>query len=400
MYTLEGIRVIDASTWAFVPSAACIMASWGADVVKVENPRACDPMRLFAGSLEPGDASMLFKHYNRGKRAMSVDIGAEQGREVLYQLVAEADVFMTNYLAPVRKKLKIDVDDLKAINPKLIYVRGSGQGPKGPDADRGGFDMATWWCRGSLAASLMQVAEVPEPTGMVGHGDGMAGMTLAGGICAALFKRERSGEALVVDASLLATAIWFNGLQVIGSKMKKCPIPTNKVPRTVQPAGTLAYRTRDDRFIQLLFLGDPDALWQDLWSHTDQSQLANDVRYASTTVRQHNNSALITELEALFAQYDLSDWQEKLASLKGVWAPVQTARELHDDPQTLANQFIQDVDYPNEPLSLPSVPIMFNEDSGQVATAPDFCQHTDEVLTEFGYTEEAIERLKDAGIIA
>ena len=211
MRILEGIKVIDVTAWAFVPAAGGVMAHWGADVIKVESPGGPDPMRLMGGSLEPGCSSAMFKHYSRGKRSIAIDLATPEGQALLYKLVADADVFLTSYLAPTRRKLKIDVDDIRKVNPNIIYARGSGQGPKGPDADRPGYDQLSWWNRGSLAQTAMDLSGEAWPTAMVGHGDGMAGLAFAGGICAALLHRERTGEATVVDASLMGSAVWFNG---------------------------------------------------------------------------------------------------------------------------------------------------------------------------------------------
>lgn len=401
MNIMEGIRVIDVTTWAFVPAAGCVLAHWGADVIKVENPHACDPMRYLAGgTAEPGKASDWFKHYNRGKRAISIDIASDEGREILYKLVEDADVFLTSYLPGTRKKLKIDIDDIRAHNPRIIYAKGTGQGPKGPDAERGGYDGATWWCRGSLANMTMEVSGTDWPTSMVGHGDGMSGMTLAGGISAALLKRERSGETPVVDASLMGTAVWFNGPAVIMSKVHEGMSLGAKVPRETEQPVTTTYRTKDGRFLQLMLLNDPDPLWVDMCEHLGRPDLANDPRFTTTAARAENSVELLHMLDDVFAQKTYEEWMAALATTKGVWAPVQTARELHDDPQTLANGFIRDVQYPDGPLAIPVPPILFDEEAGDPQRAPDYCEHTDEVLGDAGFDANAIAKYKAAGVIA
>jgi crotonobetainyl-CoA:carnitine CoA-transferase CaiB-like acyl-CoA transferase len=162
---LAGIKVVDVSAWAFVPGAGGVLAHWGADVVKVESPHAPDPMRTAGGSLEPGRASLYFKHYSRGKRSIAIDLAREEGQEILYKLAAEADVFLTSYLPATRNKLNIDVADIKAVNPTIIYARGTGHGPRGGEAQRGGYDAATWWCRGTLAQSTMDVSGAQWPSG-------------------------------------------------------------------------------------------------------------------------------------------------------------------------------------------------------------------------------------------
>jgi crotonobetainyl-CoA:carnitine CoA-transferase CaiB-like acyl-CoA transferase len=404
MNILDGIKVVDVTAWAFVPSAGGVLAHWGADVVKVESPTGPDPMRLLGGTLEPGDASWYFKHYSRGKRSIAVNLASPEGREIAYRLAAEADVFLTSYLPATRKKLRIDVDDIRAVNPRIIYARGSGQGPKGPESERPGYDGITWWCRGTLAQSTMDVSGATWPTGMVGHGDGMSGMTLAGGICAALLKRERTGETSVVDGSLLGTAVWFNGPAIITSQFPGQPERTF-APATPPPGHALAppsmntYQTGDNRFLNILFLGDADSDWVDLCAHLGRPELATDPRFAHAANRMANAAAGTAILDEVFAAKTLAEWKEILVTAKGAWSPVQTPAEVYDDPQTLANGFLRHVDYPDGGLKVPVPPILFDEEAGDPPPAPDFAAHTDEVLRELGFAEGDIGALRASGVV-
>jgi len=423
MDILRGIKVVDVTMWAFVPSAGGVLAHWGADVVKVESPTFPDPMRVMGGSLEPGGASNLFKHYSRGKRSIALDLASDEGREILYKLVAEADVFLTSYLPPTRKKLKIDVDDIRKVNPKIIYARGTGQGPKGPEAERGGYDGVTWWGRGTLSKSAMDVTGATWPVSMIGHGDGMSGMTLVSGILAALLRRERTGQTTIVDASLLGTAIWFNGLAIVASQ--------NGVSGTPPPAGTVAaaatdqassvsevikatpppgrenslanmgpYQTKDGRFLILGFLGDSQVEWVDLCEHLERPDLATDPRFSTSASRMENRKELMAILDEVFDGRTLAEWKKALLTAKGVWAPVQSPAEVYDDPQTLANGFLRYVDYPGGGLKVPVPPILFDEEAGDPPPAPDFGAHTDEVLSALGITGDEVARLRAAGTVA
>jgi crotonobetainyl-CoA:carnitine CoA-transferase CaiB-like acyl-CoA transferase len=403
MDVLDGIKVVDVTAWAFVPSAGAVMGHWGADVIKIESPTAPDPMRLLGGTLDPGGASTFFKHYSRGKRAISIDLATDEGRDLIYQLAAEADVFLTSYLPATRRKLKIDVDDIRAVNPDIIYARGSGQGPKGPEAERPGYDGITWWCRGSLAQSTMDVSGATWPTGMVGHGDGMSGMTLAGGICAALLKRERTGETSVVDGSLLGTAVWFNGPALIAAQFGGMPrVHQRATPppgRELFPATMTAYQTADNRFLNLLFLGDSDRDFADLAHHIGQPELGTDERFKTALARQANNETLMAIFDEAFAAKTLEEWKVVLVTAKGAWAPVQTPEEVYDDPQTLANGFLRHVDYPDGGLKVPVPPILFDEEAGDPPRAPDYGEHTDDILTELGVDAVGISRLRQAGVV-
>ncbi|MGX7678565.1 CaiB/BaiF CoA transferase family protein [Jatrophihabitans sp. DSM 45814] len=399
MKALSGIRVIDLTMWAFVPSAGCVLAQWGADVIKVENPHACDPMRTFAtGSLEPGGAHPWFKHYNRGKRGIAIDLSTDAGREILYQLVRDADVFLTSYLPATRRKLKIDLEDIRSVNPRIIYARGSGQGPRGPEAERSAYGSTSFFARGSLTYSGMTAAGAERPFTGPGHDDAMAGHTLAGGICAGLLQRERTGVAPLIDGTLLGTAIWFNGHEIIRAKTEE-DTSGAAMASIQQSAGQRAYRTRDGRFLLLCFLGDLDEDWFDLYEHLGKAELAADPRFSTAASRLTNNLEMVRELDELFATRDYGTWKQILLTTKGVWAPVQQPIETYDDPQTIANGFIREVDYPDGPLALPSPAILFDEDPGDPSRAPDFGEHTDDVLAEAGFTASAIAQYRESGVV-
>jgi crotonobetainyl-CoA:carnitine CoA-transferase CaiB-like acyl-CoA transferase len=401
MDVLAGFRVVDLTMWAFVPSAGGVLAHWGADVIKVESPRFPDPLRLLDGSLEPGDASWFFKHYSRGKRSLLLDLTTEEGREVLHRLVTGADVFLTSYLPPTRRKLGFDVDDIRAINPDIVYARGTGQGPLGPEAERGGYDGATYWCRGSLAQSTMEVNDLEWPSGMIGHGDGMSGLTLAGGICAALLKRERTGVTSVVDGSLLGTAIWYNGPSIISSGLGRDHMAAiAALPHDAHLPNANTYRTADNRFLILAMHGDHDAEWADLCELLARPELATDPRFSTSAARADHMAEGVALFDEIFASRTLADWTPILRAAKGVWAPVQSPLEIHDDPQTKANGFLREVNYPTGPVRLPVPPIQFDEEAGDPPPSPDFGEHTDEVLAELGYDAEAIDALRAHGVVA
>lgn len=402
MDVLRGLKVIDLTVWAFCPSAGAVLASWGADVVHIENPGAPDPMRVFAGgSAEPGGAHWMFEHYNRGKRGVALNLADERGRDVLFRMVEEADVFLTSYLPATRRKLGIDIDEIRARNPRIIYAKGTGAGPLGPESERGGYDGASWWARGSLANTAMSVTDTDFPPGMVGHGDGMSGLVFAGGICAALLQRERTGEAPVVDSSLMGTAMWFNGPAIISSTFPvEQQMFNGKPPREAMPWSGSTYRTGDDRFLYLSLLGDPQKHWVDLCERIGRSELAADPRFATAADRAANNIPLIHLLDEVFAGRSLAEWRTALAEAIGVWAPVQTAREMHDDPQAVANRYVQDVKSGGRTLPLVSPPIMFDQNVGDIRRAPEYGEHTDEVLADLGLGQDEIDELRRSGAVA
>ncbi|MCB2048604.1 MAG: CoA transferase [Novosphingobium sp.] len=411
MDVLKGIKVVDVTAWAFVPSAGGVLAHWGAEVIKVEGPRAPDPMRLLhGGSLEPGNAGPHFKHYSRGKKSIGIDLATEQGRDLIYRLVADADVFLTSYLAPTRRKLGIDVEDIRKVNPRIIYARGSGHGPKGPDADRPGYDAISWWSRGSLNQSAMDLVGSDWPTTqMVGHGDGMSGLVFAGGICAALLSRERGGEPLVVDSSLLGTAAWFNGIYMMNElahghrpapkRAERPPMPEG-VPSNFVSALISLYQTSDNRFIYLLFLTNDDRDFLDFCQRIDRPELASDPRFLGAKERSANAADLMAILDELFRQRSFEQWKDVLAKARGAWAPVQYPEELPSDPQVVANGYVRPVDGVAGELLMPAPALQFDGEAGNPPRAPDFCEHTDELLAGLGCDAAEVARLREAGVVA
>src|SRR5689334_14016209 len=161
---MDGVRVLEVAQWWFVPAAGAILADWGAEVIKIEHPVNGDPQRgLMTSGLVPntGGVNFMMEQSNRGKRSVGLDIGTEGGRALLYKLAATCDVFLTSFLPDARRKLQIDVDDIRAHNPNIVYVRGTGQGVRGPDGEKGGFDAASFWYRGGVGASLTGMADTP-----------------------------------------------------------------------------------------------------------------------------------------------------------------------------------------------------------------------------------------------
>ncbi len=223
---LAGTRVVEVAMWVYVPAAGVVLRDWGADVTKVESPHG-DPLRTLTwGGIPPTAAgSFMWGLYNRGKRSIAIDLRREQGQGLLYELVKDTDVFLVSLLPETRQAFKIDVDHIRAHNPEIVYAIGSGQGYVGPDANRGGYDGITFWYRGGVGESVTPPGE-EWPLGMPvgGFGDTLSGMTLAGGIAAALARKARTGRGSVVDGSLLATSLWAMAPGVAASSIAKADV--------------------------------------------------------------------------------------------------------------------------------------------------------------------------------
>ena len=399
---MEGVRVLEVASWTYVPSAGAVLAEWGADVIKVEHPESGDPQRgLVTSGLVPsgpGGINHMIELPNRGKRGVALDLRSEEGRAVLGKLAARSDVFLTSFLTPTRKALRIDVDDIRADNPDIIYVRGSGQGMRGPEKDRGGFDGCSFWYR-AVADIISPEGEFPAPPPGAAFGDMLGGLTIAGGISAALYHRERTGEALVVDNSLLATAMWATSAMILMAGM----FGFGKLPRGDRTAGpnplVNTYRTKDDRYISLMML-QGDRYWPELVRAVGRPDLVDDPRFVDGATRFENRRECVEVLDEIFGSRPLDEWREALADIEGVWAPVQSSGELLTDPQVLANGYTTEIDHSSgTKFRMVTSPLQFNEEPASLGAAPDHGQHTDEVLLEAGYTMDEVIDLKVKGAI-
>ena len=398
---LAGVRIIELAQWIFVPSAAALLADLGADVIKIEHPRQGDPARGLrtqgmGGSIQ--GPNLAVEQNNRGKRSVGLDIKTAEGRALLMRLVTDADVFVTSFRPGALERLSLGVDDLREHNPNLIYARGHGLGVRGPDANRSSYDMSAFWSRGGIAHSLTP----PDADGPVGQrpgfGDHTSAMSLAFGITTALFRRERSQEPSVVDASLLGTASWVLSSDVVYSANPDYdPHALARGPAT-NPL-TATYRTQDNRFLALVLL-QADRHWEAFCQHIGRAEWVDDPRYADAEARREHSAALTQELETLFASQELEAWKDQLASLDAPWAPQQSVRELRADPQTVENQYLVDVQAPGgETYQLVSNPCQFDESVPALSPAPECGAHTEEVLLELGLNWDEISALRSSGTL-
>jgi len=289
------------------------------------------------------------------------------------------------------------VDALRAINPSLIYARGKGVGSRGPEANRPCYDASAYWARGGMA-HVHSAPDAPRPTGQrPGFGDHTSALSLAFGISAALFKRERTGEPSLVETSLLANAMWVLSSDVVYSQNPEydphvlhSKVPTNPL--------TGSYPTSDGRFVALVML-QPDRAWPAFCEALGHPEWIRDPRYVDMAARRENAAACIADLRVAFASASLAEWRERLADLDAAWAPVQSVREVRDDPQAVANGYLTHMELNGTGFEVVSNPAQLDGAPPDLTPAPEVGAHTEEVLIELGVGWDEIAALREEGAV-
>jgi crotonobetainyl-CoA:carnitine CoA-transferase CaiB-like acyl-CoA transferase len=400
---MEGIRVLEVAQFTFVPAAGGVLADWGADVIKVEHAEHGDAQRGLSRlmGMPVGDSfAPLMEHPNRGKRSIGLALEKPGARAVLGELIRTSDVFLTNFLPSARARLGIELDDVRKINPGIIYVRGSGFGSQGPEADRGGYDSSAFWARGGSALGTTPAdygGLCPMPAGA--YGDSIGGMTIAGGIAGALFARERTGEPSVVDVSLLGVGAWANALSVGFALLAGGPLPrrTSKTAPTNPIVGN--YQTADDRWLVLAML-QPGRYWPEFCRAIEREDLITDDRFADTERLMENAAAAAAIIADVIVARTLAEWTARFAGMEGQWAIAQDAWEVGQDPALRANGLIAEItDADGIRRELVANPVQFDEAPASITRAPQFAEHTDEILAELGLSDEKLIDLKLAGAV-
>lgn len=398
---LKGVRVVEVADWGFVPSTATVLADWGADVIKIEHPVRGDPMRgLVTSGIIPGARGVNFfmEQLSRNKRSFGLDVGKPDGLEVLLRLVRGADVFVTNFLPAARERLKITYDDLRKENPKLIYAKGHGQGQKGPDANRGGYDAAAFWARGGIADRLTPIGQ-PLLMQRPAFGDFTAGMFLAGGISGALFNRERTGEGMEVDVSLLGTAVWVASPDIVAAMAYGFELPQSGSFTAPNPLVN-TYWSSDGKGIVLMML-QSERFWPLFAAAIGRDDILTDERFDTPQKRQEKAADLVALLKDLFASRTRAQWADTLNPSECIWAPVQSPSEVPNDAQVKANGYVVEFDHPTHgAFRVAASPVQFDNAGPDVrSAASEMGAHTEEILLELGYDWDDIARFKDGTVV-
>ncbi len=392
---MDGIKVIEVGAWVAGPACGGILADWGADVVKVEPPDG-DPFRsldwLYANGNPPFDLD------NRGKRSLTLDLSQADGLDLLHRLLADADVFVSNVRPGGLERMGLDYESLADRYPRLIYASVTGYSLRGLERDRHAYDIGAFWSRAGIAAALTpQGADLPYQRG--GMGDHMTAMAVAGGVAAALFHREKTGEGQLVESSLLRLGGYLLGWDHNVTAMTGAD--TEPSTRKGPPNPLInCYGCADGKWLWMLGL-EGDRHWANTVAALGRPEWEHDERFRDIEARLANSPVLTALIDEVMVTKTRAEWGAIFDAGDVWWSPVQTTLEMRGDPQArAAGCWVEVPTGDGQTVEMVASPVDFSATPWQVrGPVPELGQHTELVLVELGVDWDRIAELKEAGVI-
>ena len=397
---LDGIKVVDCTQW-LVGSVSCgILGEWGADVIKIEHPDGGDPLRgiLESGIFPVADFNYYWGLANRNKRSLTLDLHQEEGRKICHRLLEEADVFVSNLRDGSLERAQLGYERVAKLNPRIIYAHANAYGQEGPEREKPGFDETAFWARAGFTSVLGEPGTPPVPLHGA-FGDLTTSMFLVGGIMAALYVRERTGEAQRVNTSLLGSGVWVMGWQIQASLATGHQGTRDSRLARTNPLYNM-YRAADDKWFQLAML-QSDRYWSGVCRAIGNEDLEHDPRFNTHEKRSENHGELIALLDETFATQPWAAWLPLFDEHGVVYGAGASVGDVAADQQVWANGYVTEVVDPRaERLGLVDCPVKLTKTPGRAPDlGPELGQHTEEVLLELGCTWEDITALKEQRVI-
>jgi crotonobetainyl-CoA:carnitine CoA-transferase CaiB-like acyl-CoA transferase len=389
---LKGIRIIEIGGAVAMPIVGSLLGGWGAEVIHVEPPGKGDAQRYsvasgMSGWSEPHHINYLWEHVDRNKKSMTINLGSHEGQAVIHKLIATADVFMNNLRPYEMEKFQLTYEKACEVNPKIIYANVTGYGKKGSEKNIGGYDSVAFWARSGVMELMHDSDTAPNIS------------RPAYGVMSALFIRERTGVAQEVDISLYNTATWVLGFDISG-----CLITGQDAKRpqrkTMGNPVRNVYPTKDKRWI-MLGMTNSDNYWPDFCSAIERPEIEKDPRFASYDARMQNAGELVKIIDEVFLTKTYAEWIETLRATRLLWSPVVTPLETTKDEQAWANDFFREWDHPEYgKIKVINNPVKLSKTKEEIrCRAPKLGEHTDQLLRELGYADDAIEKMRKSGTI-
>jgi crotonobetainyl-CoA:carnitine CoA-transferase CaiB-like acyl-CoA transferase len=374
----EGLKVLDCASFIAAPAAATVLSDFGADVIKIEPPGTGDPYRNLPNL--PGyphsEHNFAWMLESRNKKSLALDLTKKEAQAVLYRLVTEADVFITNLPPQVRAKLGITHEHLGHLNDRLIYASFTGYGEKGAEANKPGFDSNAYWARSGLM-DLVRADENTTPArSIAGMGDHPCAMAFYGAIVTALYKRERTGKGSHVSSNLMANGVWAASV-LAQAKLVGAKFGERRPRERALNAVTNHYQCKDGRWLILSLLNE-DRQWPTLARCLEREDLVIDPRFATKPDRHARSLELIKIFDGIFAGKPLAEWRTILDGNGLVFGVVGILDDIPNDQQIWVD----------------------GSKKVQPRKPPGLGEHSDEILRNAGYDEAAIEKLRASGAVA
>ncbi|MDH5695625.1 MAG: CoA transferase [Dehalococcoidia bacterium] len=397
---LDGVRVVEITMFQQGPVAGMRLGDLGADVIKVE-PKTGDPgrgmMRIIGADTGLKGRNYYFESNNRNKRSIVLDLKTGKGIEIFLKLIDRADVFLTNMSIEAPQRMGIGPEALLARNPRLIYAQASGWGREGPDAEVLSFDYTGIARSGTMM--MCGERDGPPATLIPGMGDEHGGLMCAWAVTAALYAREKTGKGQLVDSSLMGSLIALHGVNFAAPGVLGREFPRLLRAEAGNPIYN-HYKCADGKWIVIAHL-QPDRYWPNVCKAMGIEELEHDPKFSTIEARHDNAKELVSILDKKFATKTRAEWMEIFKKENVIHTPIQSAAEVFEDPQALANAYIVEVEHPVwGKIKMLGFPWTFHETSASVRReAPELGQHTEEILLELGYTWDDISKLKDEQVI-
>jgi crotonobetainyl-CoA:carnitine CoA-transferase CaiB-like acyl-CoA transferase len=395
----DGLKVLDCASFIAAPAAATVLSDFGADVIKIEPPGQGDPYRHLPHlpGYPQSEHNFAWILESRNKKSLALDLSKPEGQAVLRRLVAEADVFITNFPPGVRARLGITYEELAPLNPRLVYASFTGYGEKGEEANKPGFDSNAYWARSGLMDLVRADTHTTPARSVAGMGDHPCAMALYGAIVTALYKRERSGKGSHVSSNLMANGIWANGI-LAQAKLCDAKFSERRPREHALNAVTNHYQCRDGRWLILSLLNE-DRQWPTLARCLGREDLVTDPRFATRPDRHARSLELIKIFDGIFATKDLAEWRKILDGNGLVFGVVGILDDIPHDKQMIENDVL--VPFEGDTMLTVNSPIWVDgSKKTKPRRAPGIGEHSDEILRKAGYDAAAIEKLRASGVVA